>query len=81
MDPAHRTLVSPLSGDPPSPINPPAGCRFHTRCPHAEAICSQTAPVLTETGNGHQAACLMVQPGAGHSRSPAVEMIYRGALA
>jgi peptide/nickel transport system ATP-binding protein len=81
MDPAHRTLVSPLSGDPPSPINPPAGCRFHTRCPHAEAICSQTAPALTETGNGHQAACLMVQPGAGHSRSPAVEMIYTGALA
>ncbi|MCQ3033174.1 ABC transporter ATP-binding protein [Pseudomonas syringae] len=81
MDPASRTLVSPLSGDPPSPINPPSGCRFHTRCPHAEAICAQTAPVLTYTGDEHQAACLMVQPGAGHSRSPSAQLIHRGALA
>lgn len=81
MDPASRTLVSPLSGDPPSPINPPSGCRFHTRCPHAEAICAQTVPVLTDTGDEHQAACLMVQPGAGHSRSPSAQLIHRGALA
>lgn len=81
MDPAHRTLISPLSGDPPSPINPPSGCRFHTRCPHAEAICGQTAPLLTETGAAHQAACLMIQPGAGHSRSPSAQLIHRGALA
>ena len=80
-DPSRRTLISPLSGDPPSPINPPSGCRFHTRCPHAEPVCAQTAPLLTEAGQGHQAACLMVQPGAGHSRNPAVELIHRGATA
>ncbi|MFE8118394.1 ABC transporter ATP-binding protein [Brenneria goodwinii] len=70
MDPARRTLRSPLSGDPPSPINPPGGCRFHTRCPHAEAVCSQCAPRLYATAHQHSAACLMVEPGAGHSQSP-----------
>lgn len=81
MDPARRTLVSPLSGDPPSPIDPPSGCRFHTRCPHAEAVCAQTAPALTLSGAEHFAACLMVQPGAGHSQSPAAQMIHTGAMA
>ncbi|MGV8916988.1 MAG: oligopeptide/dipeptide ABC transporter ATP-binding protein [Pseudomonas sp.] len=81
MDPANRTLVSPLSGDPPSPIDPPSGCRFHTRCPHAEAVCSQTSPQLTLTGDNHFAACLMVQAGAVHSQSPVAELIYAGALA
>jgi peptide/nickel transport system ATP-binding protein len=81
MDPANRTLLSPLSGDPPSPINPPSGCRFHTRCPHAEAVCAQTVPALTETATRHFAACLMVQPGAGHSASPDAALIHRGALA
>jgi len=80
MDPANRTLLSPLSGDPPSPINPPSGCRFHTRCPHAEGICAQTAPQLTETDARHFAACLMVQPGAGHSRSPSPQLIHTGAI-
>jgi peptide/nickel transport system ATP-binding protein len=81
MDPARRTLASPLSGDPPSPIDPPSGCRFHTRCPHAEAICGRVAPPLALTGDQHQAACLMVQPGGGHSQSPALELIYAGAPA
>ena len=47
-----------LSGDLPSPVNIPKGCRFHTRCPLAQAICRQEEPVFEDkTGNGHFAAC------------------------
>ena len=41
----------------PSPINPPAGCRFHTRCPSARRLCSESEPVLLDTGHGRQVAC------------------------
>jgi oligopeptide/dipeptide ABC transporter ATP-binding protein len=46
-----------LPGDVPSPANPPPGCRFHTRCPLAEEICSVEDPPLTDRGNGHFVAC------------------------
>jgi oligopeptide transport system ATP-binding protein len=46
-----------LEGDIPSPANPPAGCRFHTRCPFATEICSRDEPELVDWGNGHWAAC------------------------
>jgi oligopeptide/dipeptide ABC transporter ATP-binding protein len=46
-----------LSGDVPSPINPPAGCRFHTRCPYAEARCRVEDPPIKELAPGHQVAC------------------------
>jgi oligopeptide/dipeptide ABC transporter ATP-binding protein len=46
-----------LEGEPPNPIDPPPGCRFHTRCPHATEICQRVEPPLTEYANGHLAAC------------------------
>ncbi len=45
------------AGDLPSPLNPPSGCRFHTRCPHATAICSEQQPVLREMQSGHLGRC------------------------
>ncbi len=49
-----------LTGDVPSPINPPAGCNFHPRCPMAIPECSQTIPVLRDVGADHQVACIRV---------------------
>ncbi|MES2030718.1 MAG: oligopeptide/dipeptide ABC transporter ATP-binding protein [Pseudomonadota bacterium] len=71
-DPDKRTETPPITGDPPNPIDPPSGCRFHTRCPFAEAMCGEATPKLTEiTVTGHQAACYMAIPGSGHSKAPA----------
>ena len=53
---AGRTRIV-LKGDVPSPINPPAGCRFHTRCPHAFDRCRGEVPGLDAVGAGHFAAC------------------------
>jgi peptide/nickel transport system ATP-binding protein len=46
-----------ISGEPPNPINPPSGCRFHTRCSHATEICRTAEPPLAEYAGGHLAAC------------------------
>lgn len=68
MDPTRRTHQSPLVGDPPNPINPPSGCRFRDRCPHAEAVCSASTPDLRALPNAaHQVACHMAVPNSGHS--------------
>ena len=54
----NRARERPLvSGEPPNPIAPPPGCRFHTRCPHATDVCRRVEPPLSEFSGGHLAAC------------------------
>jgi oligopeptide/dipeptide ABC transporter ATP-binding protein len=54
-DAARDRLI--LKGDVPSPVDPPAGCRFHTRCPYAFDLCRRKAPTLREVRADHQVAC------------------------
>lgn len=54
---ARQKEKSSIEGDIPSPISPPSGCRFHTRCPYAKQICSETAPQMKNVGGGHMTAC------------------------
>jgi len=51
-DPRIRPQRMLLQGDPPSPANPPPGCRFHTRCPLAQAVCREERPPLTPRDSG-----------------------------
>ncbi len=69
IDPDRRTQQAPLAGDPPNPIDPPPGCRFHTRCPFAEPVCAAGEPGLRPAGDRRQVACHMNDPASGHSRA------------
>ncbi|RJX29357.1 MAG: ATP-binding cassette domain-containing protein [Dethiobacter sp.] len=57
-DPRQRTGQKPvMRGEPPDPVSPPAGCRFHPRCPEARDVCRQNEPVLREVEEGQLVAC------------------------
>ncbi|HEX4333455.1 MAG TPA: ABC transporter ATP-binding protein [Usitatibacter sp.] len=73
MNPRRRTEHVPIGGDPPNPIDPPDGCRFRERCPHAQAVCRERAPALLplDASALHQAACHMNDPSSGHTEAVA----------
>jgi peptide/nickel transport system ATP-binding protein len=57
--PAREYAVPPIKGEPPSLINPPSGCRFRTRCPHAMPQCSEAFPARSTVGKGHWTHCFL----------------------
>jgi len=52
-----RTIRGAIQGEPPSPVHPPSGCRFRTRCPRAEQRCADEEPAMRELAAGHSVAC------------------------
>ena len=74
-----RKVQTKIDGDPPNPISPPPGCRFHTRCPYAVDRCRSDHPALRDTGAGRRVACHLAETltldgiaGSDTSRPPAV---------
>lgn len=61
IDPEKRKERILLTGDLPSPVNPPTGCPFHTRCPIAQEACKTTKPKYKEVSQNHFAACLLIE--------------------
>ncbi len=58
-NPDAKRVKNILAGEVPSPINPPSGCSFHTRCPSVKPVCSQTSPQMVEVSPGHFLSCLL----------------------
>jgi oligopeptide/dipeptide ABC transporter ATP-binding protein len=74
LDPERigRRSVAPLAGDPPSPLAPPPGCRFHTRCPHVMPVCREVEPTPVTTSLGTTVRCHLHDPAMGHRSAVAV---------
>jgi oligopeptide/dipeptide ABC transporter ATP-binding protein len=62
-DPAIKRARAILQGDVPSPLNPPPGCRFHTRCPRAMDVCRSVDPPMLERDGGRAVACHLYAEG------------------
>ncbi|MFM9941479.1 MAG: ABC transporter ATP-binding protein [Hyphomicrobiaceae bacterium] len=73
MDPSRRATEAPLAGDPPNPINPPSGCRFHPRCRFAEDMCRTKEPTQDALTADHSVACHAARAGSGYGGTS-----YRG---
>ncbi|MBR3370610.1 MAG: ATP-binding cassette domain-containing protein [Rhodobacteraceae bacterium] len=73
MDPDNRTMEPALTGDPPNPIDPPSGCRFHTRCPVVGDVCARKVPALTQRAAQHLVACHAHDPASGYAPARALQ--------
>ncbi len=65
INPAERLERIMLEGEVPSPMRPPSGCRFRTRCRKAEGVCTSEAPLLSKLGSSHRVACHFAKPASG----------------